>query len=66
MADDADRSSIQQQNLVDAAIKKSQIKSLDTTNSSGVCWNCGKVTGKVTGKVKRWCGVTCRDEWEQG
>jgi hypothetical protein len=62
MVDDADRASIQQQNLVDAAIKKSAMKSLDTTNTSGVCWTCGKATGIF----KRWCGVTCRDEWEQG
>lgn len=65
MADDADRASDQQQNLVDAAIKqtiKQTIKPIDTTNKSGVCWTCGKFTGQF----KRWCGVTCRDEWEQG
>lgn len=61
MADDADRASDQQQNLVDAAIKQT-IKPIDTTNKSGVCWTCGKFTGQF----KRWCGVTCRDEWEQG
>jgi len=61
MADDADRASIQQQNLIDAAIKKTISNPLDTTNTSGVCWTCGKVTGHF----KRWCGVTCRDEFDK-
>jgi hypothetical protein len=59
MADDADRANDQQQNLVDAAIKKAQSKSLDTTNLSGVCLTCGEVTGKF----RRWCNKTCCEEW---
>lgn len=62
MADDADRASIQQQNLVDAAINQLTFVPINTNNLSGVCWNCGKTTGKH----KRWCNKTCCEEWEQG
>jgi len=61
MADEADIASIQQQYILDAAIKNAQGRSLDTTNINGVCWSCGKATGIF----KRWCGVTCRDEWDR-
>lgn len=62
MANEADDASIQQQNLIDAAIKKTTAMPLDTTNRTGCCWDCGKPTGHL----KRWCDAQCRDSWEQG
>ena len=62
MADDADRASIQQQNIVDFEIRKITFVQINTNNLRGACWNCNKPTGKH----KRWCNADCRDEWEQG
>jgi hypothetical protein len=62
MADEADRAGDQQQIIFDATVKKIINTPLDTSNISGICWNCGEITGKS----KRWCNSECRDDWEQG
>jgi hypothetical protein len=58
--DEADKASIQQQNLIDAAIKRTAKTKIDTGNVLGVCWNCGDETGHEC----RWCNAQCRDSWE--
>lgn len=41
-----------------AAREKAQ--RLDTTNPSGICWNCHSEIGTE----RRWCDADCRDDWE--
>lgn len=37
------------------------VKRMDTTNPSGKCLYCDDLTGAD----KRWCSVSCRDEWSR-
>jgi RNA polymerase-binding transcription factor DksA len=42
-----------------AAIRKEAAK-IDTSNPTGLCWNCGEYIGYT----RRWCDADCRDVYE--
>ena len=67
MSDDADLADIQQQRLLDAAIKNAVNKPLEI-NGNGNCLSCGcsvlpvYLQDKII--IPRWCSIECRDIWD--
>lgn len=63
MADPADKADVQQQTLLDAAIRLIRSKPLDISNPSEICWSDG--CEAHTGPDRRWCDGLCRDIYEK-
>lgn len=69
MADVCDQADIQQQSLLDAAIRESNRKAKFDINGDGVCLSCGNIVEPVAIKggiiTPRWCSVECRTVWDR-
>ena len=59
MSDEADLASDTAQFMLDIALKNNRAAGLRINNPSGLCLNCGAVTGHE----KRWCDNDCRDDY---